>query len=343
MKNLKIYISTYVCLLFITLCNGQSAYSFLDFGNNARSNALGSMLYSVYESDVLSYYHNPGFINDSDAYSIGFNYQTYAAHISQYTLNFNPYIRNFGTLAFTIKYLDYGNFKGYDWTGDPTNDFSVYSTVFAVGYGKQLFDKFNIGINLKGAYMRAEKYGFALASDVALNYYDTINKLSLSLFLRNIGHEVSQSFGDEKNSSLPFNLAFAMSKRFKNAPFRFHLYFHDIHNWKLRFTDTTSLQIDPFTNEYIEPKKFAKITDEFMRHFAFGIEIIPTKFLSLMIGYNYQNRQEMTIESRKGLIGFSFGVGLYTRRFSFIYSYNISHLAYGPNNFSLIIPLKIYF
>ncbi|HRR53635.1 MAG TPA: type IX secretion system protein PorQ [Bacteroidales bacterium] len=329
-------------LLIPIISFSQSTYGFLDFSNNARSNALGNILYSVYEPDAMSYYHNPGYINDSDAYTVGFNYDRYAADISQFVLNFNPYFTNFGTLNFIIKYVNYGKFQGYDWTGEETNDFFVNNFVLSAGYGKQLFEKINIGINIKGAYMQADKYAVALASDIALNYYDTAQKISLSLFVRNVGHEIIQNFGDKKNSTMPFNLALAMSKRFLNAPFRFHLYLHDLHDWHLRYTDSTALQLDPFTNQYIEPKKFAKTTDEIMRHFAFGIEIIPMKFLSLMMGYNYQTRQEMQINSHKGLVGFSFGVGLYTNRFSFIYSYNISHLAYGPNNFSLIIPLKSY-
>lgn len=338
---MKKYIFTFILIIPI-ISIAQSTYGFLDFSNNARSNALGNILYSVYEPDALSYYHNPGYINDSDVYSIGINYDKYAADISQYILTFNPYIKNLGTLNFTIKYLNYGKFQGYDWTGEETNDFFVNNFVLSVGYGKKLFDKLNIGVNIKAAYMQADKYAIALASDIALNYYDTTNKFSSSLFFRNIGHEVVQNFGDSKNSSMPFNLAIAISKRFLNAPFRFHFYIHDIHNWKLRYTDSTSLQLDPFTNEYILPNKFAKTTDEIMRHLAFGLELIPTQFLNFMIGYNYQTRQEMQINSRRGMVGFSFGIGLYTKRFSFIYSYNISHLAYGPNNFSLIIPLKSY-
>ncbi|HOU82865.1 MAG TPA: hypothetical protein PLK62_06720, partial [Bacteroidales bacterium] len=123
-------------LLIPIISFSQSTYGFLDFSNNARSNALGNILYSVYEPDAMSYYHNPGYINDSDAYTVGFNYDRYAADISQFVLNFNPYFTNFGTLNFIIKYVNYGKFQGYDWTGEETNDFFVNNFVLSAGYGK---------------------------------------------------------------------------------------------------------------------------------------------------------------------------------------------------------------
>jgi len=42
--------------------------------------------------------------------------------------------------------------------------------------------------------MQADKYAVALASDIALNYYDTTQKISLSLFVRNVGHEIITKF-----------------------------------------------------------------------------------------------------------------------------------------------------
>ncbi|HEX3009536.1 MAG TPA: hypothetical protein VHO90_18170, partial [Bacteroidales bacterium] len=52
-------------------------------------------------------------------------------------------------------------------------------------------------------------------------------------------------------------------------------------------------------------------------------------------GYNYQRRKEMTIASKTGMVGFSFGFGIKISRFNIEYGRAAYHLAGASNHFSI--------
>jgi len=74
-------------------------------------------------------------------------------------------------------------------------------------------------------------------------------------------------------------------------------------NVGLTYTNS-NVQVDPFTGQTISKSPLDNFAEKAMRHVILGGEFIPAKFLSLRIGYNYQRRQEMKIDTRPGTVGF---------------------------------------
>jgi hypothetical protein len=85
--------------------------------------------------------------------------------------------------------------------------------------------------------------------------------------------------------------------------------------------------------------KFDVFLDKFMRHIAIGTEINLGENLVLRAGYNYRRRQELKIDTKPGMVGFSWGVGLKITRFRISYGRATYHMAGGTNQFSLTMNL----
>jgi hypothetical protein len=99
-------------------------------------------------------------------------------------------------------------------------------------------------------------------------------------------------------------------------------------------------KIDPITGEEKKEDPLARFGDNFMRHLIFGIEFIPTKNFYVNLGYNYKRRQEMKIEDKVGMVGFSFGFGLKINRFRISYGRASYHVAGASNHFSVTTNLS---
>ena len=71
--------------------------------------------------------------------------------------------------------------------------------------------------------------------------------------------------------------------------------------------------------------------DKFMRHATIGTEIIITNNFNIRLGYNYRRRKELGVSTKKGLNGFSFGLGIKVSKFHLNYGRAAYHLAGAPN------------
>ncbi len=70
-----------------------------------------------------------------------------------------------------------------------------------------------------------------------------------------------------------------------------------------------------------------------------GTEIKLGKNISLRAGYNYRRRQELKIDTKPGMVGFSWGIGVKISKFKISYGHPTYHMAGGGNYFSLSMNL----
>ena len=80
---------------------------------------------------------------------------------------------------------------------------------------------------------------------------------------------------------------------------------------------------------------FAGTLDNLMRHTLFGLELSLGKALFARVGYSYRQNAEVRGVDAFNLSGFSFGVGLRTKRFEFSYAHRDYHLSQAPNYITL--------
>jgi hypothetical protein len=97
---------------------------------------------------------------------------------------------------------------------------------------------------------------------------------------------------------------------------------------------TAKPRIDPLTGDTI-PVPVAGFGEKLARHFTFQTEVLISKNIHFRVAFDYHKRQEMKVVARPGFSGFSFGLGMYFKRFSLDYGFLIHSVAGYTNGFTL--------
>lgn len=323
-------------LMFVVDSQGQTsngAYGFLDMTSSARVAALGNTDLSIYDSDIQLGIYNPALINKDMHNDIVLSYVNYYADISHAMAQYGYSFKNLGTFTGTVMYHSYGKMKYADEQGNADGGtFSPSDFNIMIGWGRPLTPHWSIGANVKFAGIQYERFKtFAIAVDVAA-HYRTDDGWMLSLTARNAGYELYSNFEGDRNK-LPFRLSAGVSKKLEHVPFLFSVVYENIQKWDLSYDDPLDLEgnVDPITGTKKEKTKGAKFADNMMRHIVFGGELYIGKNLVLRAAYNYGMRQNLKTPTKKGLCGFSYGVGVNIWKFSINYSRSEMHVYGSPN------------
>lgn len=341
--NFFIFFLLITILKSYTQSVGNSSYEFLRLTNTARQAALGGNLLSVNDNDISLVLSNPALINENIDNKLLVNFVDYYSGINYGITSYAKNFDKFGTFVASLQYINYGKFTEADETGVILGEFTSAEYAFTVGWAKKLSEKFTLGANLKGIHSSLYTYNSSgIATDLALNYYNSDRNISSTILFKNIGRQITTYTTNFE--PLPFEIQIAASKRLEHVPLRFHLLLHNLQKYDISYADlNTGDNIDPLTGEIIEPSKISQISNNLMHHVIIGAEINPTRNVFFRFGYNYHRRKEMTVPTRLSTVGFSWGVGIKISKFNINYSRSMHHLAGSPNNISITTRLTDFF
>jgi len=309
---------------------GNNTFDFLSLPNSARIAALGGNFACISDNDLTLAIPNPSLINPGLHNKLAFSYVNNYSGVNLGYAAYGRYFEKLGSFAGSLQFIDYGDFKYADESGEISGNFKVGEYAMNLGWGRPLDSAFTIGANLKVLYSDLEAYNsLGLAVDVAGSYIPN-EYTCVSLLFRNIGRQLT-SYTTHDVSPLPFEIQMGMSKRLAHVPIRFSILLQHLEKWDLTYESQTS-EVDPFTGEPVSKSKLDDFAGKAMRHVILGAEFVPAKFLNLRVGYNYQRRQELKIDSRPGTVGFSWGFGINVSKFSINYSRAAYHLV-GARNY----------
>lgn len=333
--HLKITVLLLLCISFFVnpmraQTAGNNTFDFLSLPNSARIGALGGNFASIRDNDLSLAIPNPSLITKEMNNGLAFSY------VNNYTdinLGYAAYARSFeklGTFTGSLQFIDYGQFKYADETGAIGGKFKAGDYALGVGWGRNLDSVFSIGANFKVLYSDLDAYNsLGVAVDVAGSYFPDKNTC-FSLLFSNIGSQLT-SYTSQGIQPLPFEIQAGFSRRLAHLPFRFSLLLQHLEKWNLAY-EASNNEVDPFTGQQISKSKLDQFADNAMRHVILGGEFVPSKFLSLRLGYNYMRRNELKIDSRHGFVGFSWGFGLNVSKFSINYTRASYHIV-GARNY----------
>lgn len=241
-------------------------------------------------------------------------------------------------LSASIRYVAYGKMTRTDKNGVEMGTFSPFEYVVGVGYGHQLNPRISVGANLNIIGSHLEVYNsYGTSIDLAGTYLNESETFLVTAMARNIGFQFNAY--NDKRAPLPANFQLGLSYRLKHAPFRFSLIAHHLNKWDLSYNDPNAMPtVDLLSGDTIPVKK-AGFFEKFAQHLTYQIEILATKNIHLRAGFNYYSRQSMKLESKPGMAGFSFGAGLYFKKFSIDYGFSI----YSKAGFNNIITISTNF
>lgn len=297
-----------------------SAFNTLRLPASSHAAALGGQNVTLIEDEPTAGWYNPALYANVSDLSAGLDFMTYAAGSTWMGAHF---VKAFGerhTMAVGAQYMNYGKMDETDEAGNTLGQFSAKDIVIGAGYSYLLSDRWTGGANLKMMVSNLADYtALAAAIDVGVNYYDDENDLSVSASLQNIGTQL-KAYHDGQRTHLPFTLALGFSKGMAHLPVRFHVTMTDVTRWK------SSYYVLPENKDKDKSDKvgFGKIA---LNHFVLGLDILPTDYLYLSVGYNFRRAYELKASGSSHLAGLSAGAGVNVKKFKFGVSYAKYHQA----------------
>lgn len=341
-------------LIVLLLCSfagfsqigGTNTYEFLNIPVSARVGALGGNVIAVNDNDPTFSLANPSLLNSEMSGMVTFSYLNYFADINQ---GYVSYIRDFkklGTFSAGIKYISYGEFLETDEGGNEFGTFSASEYAVIFGWGKQIDSSFSVGANLKPIYSSFYTYYSAgIAADVSATYTNKQKGFTAAMVVKNMGTQFLTYDENGEREPLPFEIQAGISKKFKHVPFRLSVDMIQLQNWNLSFNDSL---IETNNNENLSDEQKAErnqtsFLNETFRHLVFGGEFVPSKSFMLRFGFNFKRRQELALDNKPGLVGFSWGFGFRVKKFHISYGSARYHLAGSSNHFTITTNLSEYY
>ncbi len=322
--KLKIPRPTYL-LPIVALCStpafsqtGRSLYEFLDIPTSARVYGLGGTNISVIDADVTLADQNPALIGPEIESQLAVNYMHYMGSGNFAGIRYGKGAGERGAWAAGIRYLNYGSFDAYEPDGSMSGSFNAQDIVFEGTYSHDFTDRLRGGINVKMVYSNYESYNaFAMATDLGINYYDDEKDLSLSAVLRNMGGQLKRF--DERYDRVPFDIQLGYMQGLGSSPFSLAITATNLTKWDLPYYSHPKND----SGEVSELK--SSFFSNLFRHLIFGLQYQPNDRFYIDLAYNYKTRTDMSTYQRNFLSGFSAGLGLKVRGFSFGAAYAMPH------------------
>ena len=360
--KLKTRLCIFVYLVsFSSILNGQTGgdniYESLNLVSSARAAALGGSTISIKDNDLDLAWINPALLSPEMNNNLILNFVDYFSDINFGSFYYSKDFSSLGSFATGIQYIHYGTFKEADATGAIIRDFDATDMTFNIGWGKKITPKiktqnkgiikldslFYVGSNLKLMYSNYhfDYTSLGLAMDFAGIFHQPKTNLAIALLIKNVGIQLV-SYTDQNKEPMPFEVQLGFSKRLNHAPFRVMLNFSHLEKWDLTYTDptytNTSLN-NPISSDTLLIDKIGTnlkgFSDKLMRHVNLGAEVIITDNFNIRFGYNYRRRKEMLVSTKKGMAGFSVGVGIKISKFHFSYGRATYHIAGSPNHITI--------
>ena len=315
---------------------GLNTIAVLDMSNAGRTAGLGLDYLPLYDGDLSVGVDNPSLIR-SDMCGVGMlSYVSLFEGGGRGLLSYGYTHKRLGTFVFGFHFNNYGRFTEYDEEENELGHFTAADYVLSVGWGMWLDSNFSVGATFKPILSQYAGYtALAVAFDVAGSYTSDNRRFTTTLMARNIGAQI-MTF-DESVEKLPFELSAALSYKLVGAPLRFFFAATELQRWDLTYNDplNPTTTVDPFTGETHTQSWFEGTLDNLMRHTLVGVEINLGKALFARVGYSYRQNAEVRGVDALNLSGFSFGVGLRTKRFEFSFAHRDYHLTQAPNYLTL--------
>jgi len=320
---------------------GERVYGFINLPSSSRATATGGSLITIKDKDVSLPFQNPSLLNSAmhNRFSVGT--VIYLADINYGNINYVRHYDRIGTFQAGMQYVAYGTMKRTDITGQQEGRFSSSEYALNAGGARDL-DKYTFGANVKFLLSQLESYrSYGAALDLAASYNDTAKLFTATVVLKNIGLQFKPYYSGNREP-IAFELQAGFSKRFKHLPFRLSLTLHDLQNFNIRYEDPSRQQENTLlTGDTTDTGTTAgDVFDEIARHMIFAGEFYFGKVVIFGFGYNHQRRQEMKFETKKGLAGFSFGITINVKRFSFGFARARHHVAGASSHFTVGVNLN---
>ncbi|KVV14680.1 type IX secretion system protein PorQ [Flavobacterium sp. TAB 87] len=332
-KKTILFLTLLFCSISYGQIGGKYTYQFLNLMTSPRQAALGGKVITLYDDDVNQVLFNPATLNAEMDNNFAINYSNYYGEVTYGTASYAyTYDRHLQTFQAGVTYVNYGNFEGYDETGQATANFTGSEAALSVGYAYNLpYTDLYLGASAKIITSTLESYNsIGGAVDLGLIYIDTKNDINWGVVIRNLGTQFKTYSGIHEK--LPLEIVAGVSQELEHVPIRWHLTFENLQQWNIAFSNPNR-SVNNLDGTSTDEK--VGFLSNVIRHTIIGVELFPKKAINLRVGYNFRRSEELKIVDQRNFSGVSLGFGLKLNKLKFNYSYSRYTLAANTSLFGL--------
>lgn len=243
------------------------------------------------------------------------------------------------TFAASLQYVGYGQMQHTDVTGNVLGSFRPVDFAFQLTASRRYLEKWHYGITFK--YIRSRYFDYrstGLAADVGITFTDTARGWQAGLVATNMGTQFTKYAPDE-NATLPFDLQVGISKQLAHVPIQLSATIHHLHQFDIRYAGP-DLRDDIRIENGDTLRTRGRGIDNLFRHFVLAAQWHIGKYIEVTGAYNHLRRQELSLPERRGMSGFSMGVGVVVKKFQLRYARSWYQRSVGFHHIGCSIPLQ---
>lgn len=314
------------CLAFVPgFAQEVGEYGFLTLPVSSHTAALGGTAISVVEPEAALADQNAALLCPQMDGQISASYMNYVSDINLGYASYTRQFRSAGAWQAGIRFVNYGDFAGYDEEGNATGTFGAKDIAIQGGLGFPVSSRWRMGVSTRAIYSKYEcESAFAIGVDVGLNYYDEASGRSISMVLSNLGGPLKQMEGH--HCHLPTQLTVGITKEVEHLPFCFTLTGLDLFDWDQNYVNAQG-----------EVHRY-KGGEQLLNHLLFGVEWVPTDNFYVASAYSLRRQREFS-GSGGFLRGLSVGAGLNWQQWRF----QVGYASYNAADGSLVFGLEYKF
>ena len=299
----------------------RPSFAFLEVPSSAKLAGLGGVNASLFNNDVNLFLFNPALLGPTNNMNASINYVFHPATTGMSSITYAQEFEKAGLFGAGLRYFSYGVIDGYDQTGADIGSFKPNDFAFNISHS-QAANNFRIGGTIKFVSSNIAGYhSSALLFDVGGLFVHPSKDFTVGMVLSNFGF-TTQKFSSAQETSLPFNVQIGTSIKPEHMPIRFSITLHNLHQWDLMQPD----EKDNGQNYWL---------DNTFRHFVFAAEVILSKNVNVLFGYNHLRRSELKLENAGSFSGFSIGGVIMVKAFEFVYTFAGYHVSGNTNTLTL--------
>ncbi|MFZ8835576.1 MAG: hypothetical protein ACO2XQ_00900 [Flavobacteriales bacterium] len=319
------------------LCAQVSESLLFELTTDPRGAALGGSVMADFEDDLHAAAYNPCLLDTNQKNFITLDYVDYFAGIGLATVNIQltngkKWKKQVGT-----RFLNLGQFDGFDGAGNPTGSFNGGENFVYFGASRPINPNnpnWSIGTqSFIGTRSLDREVSAWAGTECFVHGKWPESRTAIGVALTGMGRQWNWK-SSQPNGALPYNLQLALTKGFQNAPFTVFLKAQHLETWDLAPPGTYDDTIDPITGEVVQNKTF-KFGDQLMRHMNIGVAIKPSSTFQIWTGFDYRRRKELMATDRLSANGLSLGVEFKMGNFDIRMSRSRYHFAGASTHIGL--------
>lgn len=307
----------------------RTAFSFLNVNPSARVTALGGVNVSLTDRDPAQFFSSPALFSDTLAGFASANYQFYVGDIGHASFSYLPSFKRTGAFAVGVDHFSYGSIDSFDPTGNPLGSVNVSETAIVISKNHQV-RYFRLGVSAKAAFSTIAGFrSSAVMFDVGGVFIHPDRDFRVGLVLKNAGFIMSDYTGGS-DSRLPIDLQAGATFKPEHMPFRFSLT-----AYRLIQSEAVEYTSDGKT----DPATLQKV----LRHFNFGAELLLSRNVNILFGYNYGIHQELKLADGGGSAGITYGFSARIKTVEFAFGRSTYVAGSAGYSFSLASNVNRFF